>query len=513
MHRYGGNGASIGDPGGDATANTGTFSNFASDASSISKAIGGNGGSGGSGGGAAGGPQDAGADASDAGADASDGGDCSQLPEVCDGLDNNCNKQIDEGDPGGGVDCVAAAFGECKKGVTKCEKGKVSCLAPKGTPEVCDGLDNNCDGNVDEGNPGGGVQCQTGLLGICATGITTCTGAGGVVCKPNVTPGQLKESCNGLDDDCNGLDDDNVAQVGQACTDGNFKGICQFGTYSCPKNAPIQLTCDHPLPGTVQESCNNKDDDCNGTIDDPALVNGLPCATGFPGVCAAGTTQCVGGSSTCNAKVAPGSQAELCNNLDDNCNGQVDEMNPNPACTQQNPNAQYVQAWGCSAGGCDITTCQSGHADIDGAQGNGCECTSDAYQNDCNLAGSASVVKGGSATMLGKIESANGSDYLKLSFTVPAVGTGYHPKVVLSDNAGGQYAMDILTDCSTLAQGQGNETGAGVDTWEQNYNGYVPGPGCCSDNTLRIGSVIVRVYRKFANQPTCTNYTVTATNP
>ena len=470
------------------------------------------------GGGAAGGPHDAGADAasdaaSDAGADASDGGSCADQPEVCDGLDNNCNKQIDEGDPGGGVDCVAQAFGECKNGKTKCDKGKVVCQAGAKGVEICNGKDDNCDGNVDEGNPGGGQQCQTGLLGICATGITACDGVNGVVCKPNVTPGQLKESCNGLDDDCDGLTDDSVPQVGQACIAQGQVGICQFGTYSCPVAPPIQLQCDHPAPGTVQETCNGKDDDCNGTIDDPALVNGLPCNTGFPGICAAGTTLCVGGSSQCVAKVSPNQQTELCNNLDDNCNGQVDEMNPNPACTQQNPNAQYVQAWQCGGGACGISLCQAGHADIDGAPGNGCECSSDSYQNDCNLAGSQSVIKGATVTMKGKIESASGSDYLKLAFTAPAMPNPYHPKVVLADSAGGQYAMDILTDCNTVANGQNNETGKNIDTWEQNYNGYQFGAGCCSDNTTRIASVVVRVYRKFGDAPSCVDYTVTATNP
>ncbi|MBK8253524.1 MAG: hypothetical protein IPK82_12760 [Polyangiaceae bacterium] len=439
--------------------------------------------------------------------------------EECDGLDNNCDGVVDEGDPGGGTACMAAAFGECKNGFNKCENGAIKCKPGMPTPETCDGLDNNCDGNTDEGNPGGGMQCMTGLLGICGSGITSCQGMQGVTCEPAITPGLLTESCNGLDDDCDGFSDEGIPQVGQACTAMGFVGICQFGTYSCPTVAPFQLQCDHPAPGTVQETCNSQDDDCNGTIDDPMLLNNLPCSTAFPGVCAAGKTLCVGGSTSCIANVQPGQQQELCNNTDDNCNGQTDEMNPNPACTTQNPNAQNVQNWGCTGGSCGITTCNSGYADIDTAPGNGCECVTDAYQNMCNLAATLSVPKGGEATMAGKIEQANGSDFLTFNFSAPgAAGQAYHPKIELVDSQGGQYAMDVLKDCANAAGCSttgtvNNETGIQVNVWEQNYNAYVPGPGCCSDNTPRVSSVTVRVYRKFADQPTCSTYQVKATNP
>ena len=51
-----------------------------------------------------------------------------------------------------------------------------------------------------------------------------------------------------------------------------------------------------------------------------------------------------------------------------------------------------------------------------------------------------------------------------------------------------------------------------MTVWEQNYNKYVPGPGCCSDNTPRQSSVKVRVYLKAGQTPSCIDYTVTATN-
>ena len=442
-----------------------------------------------------------------------------QNPETCNGLDDDCDGAVDEDDPGGGGACMAAAFGECKAGTEKCENGAIKCKPGTPMPEVCDGLDNNCDGNTDEGNPGGGLQCMTPFFGICASGVTQCMGAQGVTCMPSVTPGLLPEACNGLDDDCDGQVDEGIAQVGMNCNAPGFVGICQFGTYSCPSSPPFQLQCDHPNPGTIQETCNGQDDDCNGTIDDPGLLNNLPCNTAFPGVCMPGKTLCSGGSTQCIANVMPGSQAELCNNSDDNCNGQTDEMNPNPACTTQNPNASNVQAWACSAGACQITTCNGGYADINQAQGDGCECVTDAYANSCGVAGTVSVPKGGTVTMTGKIETAAGGDFLTFNFTVAPVGQAYHPKIELTNSAGGQYAMDVLVSCPGTAAGcsttggANNENGVQVNVWEQNYNAYVAGAGCCSDNTPRAGSVKVRMYRKFANQPTCDSYTVTATNP
>jgi putative metal-binding protein len=76
-----------------------------------------------------------------------------------------------------------------------------------GATELCNGLDDNCDGVPDDGHPtvGAGLPCsvvQTGLFGACTHGLTSCAD-GPMVCKQTVFPVQ-EVACNGVDDDCDG---------------------------------------------------------------------------------------------------------------------------------------------------------------------------------------------------------------------------------------------------------------------------------------------------------------------
>jgi hypothetical protein len=126
--------------------------------------------------------------------------------EVCDGADNNCDGRTDEGTGGSCYDGPAgtAGVGRCREGVRPCVDGQpgscVGQLLP--VPEVCNGEDDDCDGLVDEGADMVELTCG---IGACRTSVPYC--ANGVVqsCTP-LAP--QTEICDGIDNDCDGVVDE-----------------------------------------------------------------------------------------------------------------------------------------------------------------------------------------------------------------------------------------------------------------------------------------------------------------
>jgi len=117
--------------------------------------------------------------------------------EVCNGIDDNCNGSIDE-NLGTTTTC---GTGACSRTVIACVNGTPqTCTPGSPSPEVCNGVDDDCNGAVDDGIPP--VTCG---VGACARTVTACVGGVPQTCTPG-TPSP--EICNGIDDDCNGLIDD-----------------------------------------------------------------------------------------------------------------------------------------------------------------------------------------------------------------------------------------------------------------------------------------------------------------
>lgn len=158
--------------------------------------------------------------------------------------------------------------------------------------------------------------------GPCREGKRTCDAAGfWLECVDEVAPAEA-ELCNGIDDDCNGVTDDGFKRAGTKCWNG--EGMCRSeGTYACSKDKTESI-CDAPIIEPKKEICDGKDNDCDGVTDEEVEGTGSECQTGQKGACALGTKKCVAGGVQCMPNHIK--TVEICgNSTDDDCDGTADE--------------------------------------------------------------------------------------------------------------------------------------------------------------------------------------------
>ncbi len=217
-------------------------------------------------------------------------GGCGAVPvEACNALDDDCDGTTDDV---GDLPQACTATGICAQAKTVCAAGKLGCEMPLGheaTETLCDGQDNDCDGQTDE-ELGKGLDCTKGT-GICAAkGNLHCGTAGKVVCElfdpANVRKPETELCGDGKDNNCDGFTDEGYS-VGDQCEAGT--GACRVvGKKICSADKKKAICNVSPLPAGPFERCaNQQDDDCDGATDE------TPCQTSD------------GGGGPCSATRAP----------------------------------------------------------------------------------------------------------------------------------------------------------------------------------------------------------------
>jgi large repetitive protein len=310
-------------------------------------------------------------DCDDADASAHPGAD-----EVCDGADNDCDGTVDEddatdastfyadadgdgyGDAGSTYDACSAPSGYVAD-ASDCDDGDVA--VNPGASELCDGIDNDCDGLVD-GDDGDVTDTATWYAdsdadgyGDSASTTTACSAPSGYVADASdcddadaaLNPGAT-EICDGIDNDCDGLVDDDDTSVSGTTTwyvdyDGDGYGGLRLTQRACDQPSSYVDNADDcddgdaaAYPG-ADELCDGADNDCDGTVDEDDAIDGATFyadgdgdgygdATSTTTACSApsGYTADATDCDDSDAALNPGA-AEICDGIDNDCDGLVDD--------------------------------------------------------------------------------------------------------------------------------------------------------------------------------------------
>ncbi len=228
--------------------------------------------------------------------------------EICNGADDDCDGEIDE-DVTQTPCTIENQFGTCE-GTNRCIDAELTCIGDIPTVEVCNGRDDNCDGTIDENFTDTDGDGEADCVDTDDDGDGVDDGPDCAPLDAAIFPGAA-EVCNpgvgGVDEDCDGLIDE---EGGEGCTyylrdaDGDGVGSSHhLARCLCGPDAATKFTVPDPTAG----------------------AQNVPSAADSNGAAAPWTT--VSGGSDCNdvlSSVNSGA-TETCNTIDDNCDGVVDE--------------------------------------------------------------------------------------------------------------------------------------------------------------------------------------------
>jgi hypothetical protein len=283
--------------------------------------------------------------------------------EICDGVDNDCDGLADEGlgattyyadmdsdsygDSGTAVSSCTSVAGYVTNS-TDCDDTDAA-INPAAT-EVCDGVDNDCDGSIDEGLSYTTYYADSDAdtYGDSGTAVSSCSAVSGYVTDATdcddtdaaVNPAAT-EVCDGVDNDCDGSIDEGLTTTYYADADSDTYGDSSMATTACSAPAGYVTDasdCDDTnaaVNPAATETCNGVDDDCDGLIDEgvgtttyyadadgdgygDALTSTTACSA--PAGYVTDSTDCDDTSAAVNPAAT-----EVCDTIDNDCDGSVDE--------------------------------------------------------------------------------------------------------------------------------------------------------------------------------------------